>query len=71
MSSKPVKEKYPFEYSPERKAELLAAAAPEMLACLRSCAFALESVAHLRGLERELLPYADAAREIIAKAEGL
>jgi hypothetical protein len=31
---------------------------------LRQAAFCLETVAHLRGLEHELLPLADALREI-------
>jgi hypothetical protein len=48
----------------------LIATAPELLNALRECAFSLESVAHLRRLERELLPIADKARALIAQATG-
>jgi hypothetical protein len=44
--------------------------APELLDALRECAFALESAAHLRRLERELLPVSDKARALIAKCTG-
>jgi hypothetical protein len=45
-------------------------AAPEMLEVLKKLAFVAESVAHLRGLERDILPITDRARELIAKVEG-
>lgn len=41
----------------------LAHKAPDLLALLESALFQLESVAHLRGLERELLPFVDMARD--------
>jgi hypothetical protein len=37
----------------------------------REAAFALESAAHLRGLERELLPYAERLRAAIANVEPI
>ena len=40
--------------------------APEILERLISMVFLCETVAHMRGLERELLPHTDAAREFIA-----
>ena len=48
----------------------LIAAAPDLLAALKACVFVVESLAHLRGMEAELLPYADFARAAIAKATG-
>ena len=48
----------------------LIAAAPELLESLRELAFFAESVAHLRGMEREILPMTDKAQGVIAKIEG-
>lgn len=48
----------------------LLAAAPEMLESLRELAFVAESVAHLRGMEKDILPMTEKARAAIAKAEG-
>lgn len=45
-------------------------AAPTMMAMLESLVFVAESAAHLRGLEKELLPTTDAARSLIAKIKG-
>ena len=44
----------------------MAHAAPQLIAQLQAVTFALESVAHLQGMERELLPTTNAARELIA-----
>lgn len=33
-------------------------------------AFVIETVAHMRGLERELLPLADKARELVERIES-
>ena len=41
----------------------------QLLAASREAAFALESVAHLRGLERQLLPIADALRNAMKKVQ--
>lgn len=41
----------------------------ESKAQLRNAAFAIETVAHLRGRERALLPISDAVREQIAALE--
>lgn len=46
----------------------LIAAAPDLLEALKNLAFAAETVAHLRGLEKELLPFTDAARAAITRA---
>jgi hypothetical protein len=48
----------------------LANAAPELLAALRSMTFVVETVAHLRGLERELLGATDDARALMATLEA-
>ncbi len=48
----------------------LIAAAPELLESLRELAFFAESVAHLRGMEKDVLPMTDKARAVIAKAIG-
>lgn len=48
----------------------LIASAPDLVAALQALAIVAESVAHLRGLEREILPATDAARAAIAKALG-
>jgi hypothetical protein len=48
----------------------LAYAAPELLGALKELAFTVETIAHLQGLERDLLPMADKARAAIAKATG-
>lgn len=48
----------------------LIAAAPDLLAALQALAIVAESVAHLRGLEREILPATDAARAALSKALG-
>ena len=39
----------------------------QLIAVLKECVFALETVAHLRGLEGELLPYANKARTVMAQ----
>ena len=41
----------------------------KIIAVLKKCAFALESMAHLQGLELELLPHAEAARALIRELE--
>lgn len=46
----------------------LIAAAPDLLEALKKLTFVAEAVAHLRGLEREILPITNAARAAIAKA---
>lgn len=48
----------------------LIAVAPEMFSLLKEMTFVVESVAHLRGLERELLPLTDRARELLKQAEN-
>ena len=48
----------------------LIAAAPELLALLKTLTFVTETVAHLKGLEAELLPSTDAARALIKTIEG-
>jgi hypothetical protein len=54
-------------------AEVIAAPAPkipalsDVLASLKELAFIVETVAHLQGKERELLPAADNARALIAR----
>ena len=48
----------------------LIAAAPDLLAALKTCVFVVETLAHLRGMEAELLPHAEFARAAIAKATG-
>jgi hypothetical protein len=45
-----------------RKETALAYAAPELKEMLEQALFSLETVAHLRGMERELLPTIDATR---------
>jgi hypothetical protein len=47
------------------KEEKLANAAPQLLALLESLTFIAESVAHLKGLEREILPTTELARNYI------
>lgn len=42
-----------------------------MIKALQECAFAVESVAHLQGREKLLLPFADAARDAIAEVRAL
>lgn len=42
----------------------------ELVKVLEKLAFIAETVAHLRGLEHEILPTTDAARAVIAKAKG-
>lgn len=42
----------------------------EMQELLTSMAFTVETVAHLRGMELELLPVADKARALLAKLEN-
>ena len=41
-------------------------AAPHLLSLLQTAVFNLEMVAHLRGLERELLPFCDDVRKFIS-----
>lgn len=48
----------------------LIAACPDLVAALQALAIVAESVAHLRGLEREILPATDAARAALSKALG-
>lgn len=43
--------------------------ARDMAAALKATAFIVESVAHLQGHEREMLPVVDRARELIDRAE--
>lgn len=42
----------------------------ELLATMAELAFIVETVAHLQGKERQLLPSAEKARALIAKLEG-
>lgn len=42
----------------------------ELVALLKQTTFVVESVAHLQGKEHELLPLAQAARNLIDQAEG-
>jgi hypothetical protein len=44
--------------------------APVMLELLESLTFIAETVAHTRGLERDILPTTDKARELIARVKG-
>ena len=44
--------------------------APEFLAIVEGLTFTCETVAHMRGLEREILPMTDKARELIARVKG-
>jgi len=48
----------------------LIAAAPELLELLEGLTFIAETVAHLRGLERDILPTTDKARKLIARVKG-
>lgn len=48
----------------------LADCGPELLAVFEHLTFTAETVAHLRGLEHELLPTTDKARELIAQVKG-
>lgn len=48
----------------------LVAASPEMFDSLKELAFLVETMAHLQGRERELLPAAEKARALIAHVEG-
>ena len=43
---------------------------PELLAIFEGLTLTAETVAHLRGLEREILPMTDKARELIARVKG-
>jgi hypothetical protein len=49
----------------ERRLHALYNAAPELLKQLESLLFIVETTAHLRGLERELLPTCDNVRSFI------
>lgn len=49
---------------------LLADSSAEILELLKRSTFVVESVAHLKGLESELLPLADASRRAIRRIEG-
>ena len=61
----------PLARRPDNKHDLaLAVAAPELLDLLKKLAFVAETFAHMKGLEREILPTTDAACELIAKIEG-
>lgn len=61
---------HPFKQSPEAEREYaLANAAPELLATMKELAFVVESVAHLQGKERELLPFAERARALQDRLE--
>lgn len=42
----------------------------EIITTLKSLAFIVETVAHMQGRERDLLPAAEKAREIISRMEG-
>jgi len=42
----------------------------DVLKMLEAVTFAAETAAHLRGLEREILPTTDKARELIARVKG-
>ena len=42
----------------------------QLVEMLKKTTFVVESVAHLQGKERELLPLADAARKLIDQVEG-
>lgn len=42
----------------------------DIIKIMSHLAFIVESVAHLQGRERDLLPYADCAREVIAAMKG-
>jgi hypothetical protein len=43
---------------------------PELLAIMEGLTFTCETVAHLQGKERLLLPMTDKARELIARVKG-
>ncbi len=59
-----------FKQDPEAEREYrLAYAAPELLAIMKELAFVVESVAHLQGKERELLPFAERARALQDRLE--
>ena len=59
-----------FEVAPTTDDAKLIAAAPDLLDVLKTLTFICESLAHLRGMERELLPHTDHARMIIDSIEG-
>lgn len=60
----------PFKQDPEAQREYeLACAAPELLSCMKELAFIVESVAHLQGKEKDLLPFADRARALQDRIE--
>lgn len=66
---------YNLETDPQTKQQAeaharLIAEAPVMLALLESLTFTAETVAHMRGLEREILPTTDKACELIARVKG-
>lgn len=44
--------------------------APQLLAVFEGLTFIAETVAHMRGLERDILPTTDKARELIARVKG-
>jgi len=60
----------PFYADTQEANARLIAAAPEILSLLESLTFIAETVAHLRGLERDILPTTDKARELIARVKG-
>lgn len=45
-------------------------AAPELLKQFEALTLIAESVAHLRGMERDILPLTDSARELIKQIKG-
>ena len=51
-----------------KKKAALISAAPDLLAALKQATFLLETIAHLRGMERDLMPAVDVALAAIAKA---
>jgi hypothetical protein len=42
----------------------------EVIDALDKLAFVAETVAHMRGMERQILPHSDKAREIIARLQS-
>jgi hypothetical protein len=55
--------------TPDQSARLAEVGA-ELLVIVEGLTMTCETVAHLRGLERDILPMTDKARELIARVKG-
>lgn len=66
---RPIAYKGPL-FNPTEWHECQTAVETELLKALESMTFVVETVAHLRGLEKELLPCAEQARQLIKTTKG-